>query len=786
MFHYFEAITNTKGDSLVGYFVRVIDPVTGNVVTLAADEGGTPIITVSGVVNMAKTDDAGNASFYVAYGSYNLDIYAPDAATFVSRVTNVDMGEAANVAGNSADIAAANAALTASDRTQTGLDRVATGADRTQTGLDRVQTGSDRASATASASFAATASATVGAYPNTATANVPRGLTQGSVGAITAGSGGTNGTFALAWSSGNFSINPTGTFTVAGGVLTAVTITGPGLYIGASPTVPTPSFAASSGLTGAAVALTAQFLVASGAGYWVQALDGKSLLRYYNSSGTATADAGISGIANKVYVDSVATSVSGVTNTTLKYTGSDPIKPLIINTKYQLLLGIELISGRRVGPWTSSTPAATPTLLPTSSAPVRTKRMIVIVNGQSLGDGTNAVPVLSGSVPNGYSNLTFRDGPRSIGPTNAASFGKTDGTVSETALVETTYIGVGNQASAGETTCSAAGNYATFRRLGREGGLPSDIKFCASAPAWPSQPVENIRLGQGRYTSFQDHVNGWASRAVAAGETYSFLAMTYHGGEINTTDNTVAHDRATYAAQIQGLFNETRASMKTKSGQSWDPHVGVWQPAYATINGGSANPVTPGAIQLGQFDVINSDPLTHFIGPNFFLVDGSDHLHWTNESQKWAGFYEGRWLDDLLRGRVPQRLWPLSATVNGTTVTIQFEVTGQGPLQLRPDILFATTDYGVKVVDGTGTLTLSNFQTGDDTLSFTINRTLGTNPKVRAGLDYAGVGQTGSGYAVHNICDSSPDTCVVNSVTKTMFNVAPQFELAITSASTTL
>ncbi|MDH7974662.1 hypothetical protein QH494_20925, partial [Sphingomonas sp. AR_OL41] len=140
---------------------------------------------------------------------------------------------------------------------------------------------------------AAQAAATAGAYPNSAASNVPRGLTQAGVGAITGGSGGTNGTFALAWSGGNFAISPAGTFTVSGGALTAVTITGTGLYIGATATVPTPSFTASAGLTGAVVALSAQFLVASGAGYWVQSSDNTQLLRYANVSGTATAVSGV-------------------------------------------------------------------------------------------------------------------------------------------------------------------------------------------------------------------------------------------------------------------------------------------------------------------------------------------------------------------------------------------------------------------------------------------------------------------------------------------------------------
>lgn len=66
-----------------------------------------------------------------------------------------------------------------------------------------------------------------------------------------AGSGGANGTFDLAFTGGTGS-GAEGTFTVAGGAVTAVNITNGGSYTVA----PTLSFAASSGLTGAAVTVS--------------------------------------------------------------------------------------------------------------------------------------------------------------------------------------------------------------------------------------------------------------------------------------------------------------------------------------------------------------------------------------------------------------------------------------------------------------------------------------------------------------------------------------------------
>lgn len=89
--HFFQAITNTRGESLVGYYARVIDPTTQAVVPIYSDNNGTPIVTVSGIANMAKTDSAGNLSFFVDPGTYHLDIYQPDASTFLKRIPSLPM-----------------------------------------------------------------------------------------------------------------------------------------------------------------------------------------------------------------------------------------------------------------------------------------------------------------------------------------------------------------------------------------------------------------------------------------------------------------------------------------------------------------------------------------------------------------------------------------------------------------------------------------------------------------------------------------------------------------------
>jgi len=78
MFHKFDTITNTAGDSLVGYRIRAREaavPVgTGAVAPLYADQNGTPIISVSGFADTAISDGEGNYSFFIDDGTYDLEI----------------------------------------------------------------------------------------------------------------------------------------------------------------------------------------------------------------------------------------------------------------------------------------------------------------------------------------------------------------------------------------------------------------------------------------------------------------------------------------------------------------------------------------------------------------------------------------------------------------------------------------------------------------------------------------------------------------------------------------
>jgi hypothetical protein len=120
-------------------------------------------------------------------------------------------------------------------------------------------------------------------WPTTA-AGIGSGIA--GVTSIVAGSAGTNGTFALAFSGGTQVLAPVGVFTVAGGVLVSVTITYPGYYSAGTPTL---SFAASAGLTGAsAMAVMAANTPVNGFFAVPSGVSGEAAIIYKNVAGVAT------------------------------------------------------------------------------------------------------------------------------------------------------------------------------------------------------------------------------------------------------------------------------------------------------------------------------------------------------------------------------------------------------------------------------------------------------------------------------------------------------------------
>ena len=126
---------------------------------------------------------------------------------------------------------------------------------------------------------AVSASLASNVYPAAYASALPQGMTGYT--SLVGGSGGTTGTYALGISGG-----PTGcagTYTIAGGAVTSITITNPGLST--SSTAPTLSFPSGS-VTGASATAVVGTLIANQKTYWVPSSDGTQLLLYGNNAGS--------------------------------------------------------------------------------------------------------------------------------------------------------------------------------------------------------------------------------------------------------------------------------------------------------------------------------------------------------------------------------------------------------------------------------------------------------------------------------------------------------------------
>lgn len=120
MFHKFDiAVNSSTGVPMTDVLVRLFDGSDASV-PIYADQSGTPIVSVSGVANAAKTDSDGNYSFYVADGTYTMRFYKGDS--LILTVPNIDM----KVSASSADLASSSgASLVGTSQGDTVEDRLA-------------------------------------------------------------------------------------------------------------------------------------------------------------------------------------------------------------------------------------------------------------------------------------------------------------------------------------------------------------------------------------------------------------------------------------------------------------------------------------------------------------------------------------------------------------------------------------------------------------------------------------------------------------------------------------
>ena len=391
--------------------------------------------------------------------------------------------------------------------------------------------------------------------------------------------------------------------------------------------------------------------------------------------------------------------------------------------------------------------------------------------------GASGQSALSTTQP--YSNITFTGGVKS---TKSGGTGWNAGLGGFKPLVEDNITGDYEATNyRGETVCSGAAKYATELRAIDDGLATDSHIILASTAGHGGYSISQLSKASADVTHdstntvvsptnwygvLLDQLTAAKTLATADSKTYGVPVVGWLQGEADRTMTA-----ATYVSNLIALKNDIKADAHTATSSTDPMYFLTYQSPYGAA-------LSDTQVHLAQLAAAQQDDDIFLASPCYFMPS-ADGTHLTNVGYIWLGHYFGRAYKQLVSGKKPKWINPISATARTTTLTVKFDVP-VSPLRFDAITLPSTTDKGFKVVDDTGTLTLSDIQViNGDSVQITINRALGTNPVVRYAIDYLGTGCQFTSGASGNLCDSDLSTVTINGSVKPMFNVCPHFKLNI-------
>lgn len=399
-----------------------------------------------------------------------------------------------------------------------------------------------------------------------------------------------------------------------------------------------------------------------------------------------------------------------------------------------------------------------------------------LTTGQSLSVGSYAG--LISSTPSAK-HKTFNVGPKMTKPGISGGLNPDDGAVK--ALVEDSVSPNAASGSCGETSCFRFAAGFTNRFMGRN--APT---WFASAAGIGSQTLTTLSKGWSAdlYGQSVYHVQAAWNEAQSLGLSYACPYILVAHGE---SDQGLSRSKAAYRSYIDSNCNNLAADILAITGTP----TGVGRKAQTVppvflFLVPNLNITTSGAAGEAILEACEVRPDCWAVLPNYRLPQASGHP--TAKGQALIGEYAARAAAELAAGREPGRVKWGRAVANGTSLTAY--ATAPTPLQIDTGFYGATTDRGIKIVDGTGTLTLSGIAVGtavldpvtglyETPITMTLNRTLGANPRFRYARDYAGAGDTTTASAGGNICDTTTETVTIDGETFAMIHAAFPVEMPI-------
>lgn len=377
--------------------------------------------------------------------------------------------------------------------------------------------------------------------------------------------------------------------------------------------------------------------------------------------------------------------------------------------------------------------------------------------GQSLSIGATSYPVVSNNQT--HNNLMFNSGvrPQEVG---------TDPILRYATLVPLVEArGTGNL---GETPLAGMTDMIVKLATTETAMSVNDLGYqmLASASGSDGSPISTLSKGSIYYNNVMSNIEYGKLRANQLGKTYEYQATTWMQGE---ADYSAATEKAVYKTLLTTLVSDIANDVKLKTGQVNDPKFISYQVAshlrYARSVG------VPSALEARMAQVhleLSLELDDYVLACPMYQFDYSGNInqvHLTASDSRTVGAYFGiAYKKSVIDGVKFKPLMPVKISHMGKSVYIKLHVP-RAPLAIDTDWVSENTDYGFRVFDGVGKLTITEVKlVQGDTIKITCAEQVPTSFTV----DYAlfsddPVKETGRNFGARgNIRDSQGDDYTFN------------------------
>ncbi|MFC3693430.1 sialate O-acetylesterase [Chenggangzhangella methanolivorans] len=302
-------------------------------------------------------------------------------------------------------------------------------------------------------------------------------------------------------------------------------------------------------------------------------------------------------------------------------------------------------------------------------------------NGQSLGHGKGAFPILSTVQP--YGNKTFIGGVSAV-------FNESDGDRSAWKPLVEEHNGEDHYESPTSATLNGI-----VKLLIDEDGVAwgdQDGVWFGSNPGRESQPISVLSPGGFYYSRLLTHIDACASLCAQDGKSHSVQGQGWVQG---TADYGLETSAESYKAALIDLAKRFGDDAVARTRQTFRPITVVNQSADHISSYGRPRPT----IALAQLAACAESPDLIMAGPTYHLPYQSDRVHLANDGSRLMGLMTAiatkRTLADEVRWRP---LEPIGHAWGLRTIDIRFHVP-VGGLVFATDVVSAVANNGFDLFD---------------------------------------------------------------------------------------